>query len=246
MIKRKFFRNRQLQSVFLILVIFTSYSVAGQVSNIPSKYINDFKDELKLSETQIKKFNEILGIYNSQSILDRETFSPNPIALVEAGKRRMNVFEMGMNSFLNKIQKEHYLSIKKEDRNENELFILKEGLLLSNSQTLHTGFILEEYNARLDLIRENKSGMRKKSNRTELTAKGSSRGGKGGGRGGMKGGGGKKGGNPGEEIDSLINAKSKKIKVILTESQRVYYKQLKKYFEDIRSKERSKRRGRFN
>ena len=246
MIKKMLFRNRPLQFAFMILVIFTNYSEASQESNIPAKYVNDFKDELKLSEAQIEKFNEILGIYNSQSIIDKETFGTNPIALVEAGKRRMNVFDMGMNSFLNDVQRAHYLVVKKDNRNENELFILKEGLLLTNSQTLHAGFILEEYNARLDLIRESKQGMRKKSDRTELTAKGSGRGGKGGGRGGMQGGGGKKGGNPGEEIDFLISAKSKRIKAILTESQKKYYKQLKKYFEEIRSTERSKKMGRFN
>lgn len=246
MIKRKFFRNRPLQFAFMILVIFTYYGKASQGSHIPSKYVNDFKDELKLSEIQITKFNEILGIYNSQSIIDKETFSPNPIALVEAGKRRMNVFDMGMNSFLNDAQREHYLVVKKDNRNEDELFILKEGLLLTNSQILHAGFILEEYNARLDLIRVNKSGMRKNKNRGELSAKGSGRGGKGGGRGGMQGGGGKKGGNPIEEIDSLISAKSKRIKAILSESQRTYYKLLKKYFDKIRSAKRSKKMGKYN
>ncbi|MCK4888428.1 MAG: hypothetical protein KAS97_00775 [Candidatus Aminicenantes bacterium] len=158
----------------------------------------------------------------------------------------MNIFDMGMNSFLNDAQKEHYRAVKKDNGNENELFILKEGLLLSKSQTLHTGFILEEYNARIDLIREKKPGMRKNSDSAEFTAKGSGRGGRGGGRGGMKGGGGKKGGNPGEEIDSLISAKSKRIKATLTESQRKNYKQLKKYFEDIRSTKRSKKMGKFN
>lgn len=244
MIKMVLFRNRQLKFALMILVIFTNYIGAGQESNIPSKYISDFKNELKLSETQINKFNEMLGVYNSQATLDRDTFSPNPIALIEAAKRRMDIFHMGMTSLLNDDQKVHYLSIKENNFNDKELFILKEGLLLTNSQTLHAGFILEEYNVRLDLIRESKSGKRKNSDRTKLTAKGSGRGGKGGGRGGMKGGSSRKSGNPREEIDSLISAKSKRIKAILTESQRSYYKQLRKYLEDVRSTKRSKRMGR--
>lgn len=230
--KKTIFRKKCLIFIPVLFIIFISFVRAGNIPVIPSKNINDFKDELKLSEPQIKKFEKTIKIYYSQAILDRETFKTNSIALIEAAKRRRSIFDAGMNSFLNDEQKMQYESIKRDSIIDKELFILKEGLLLTDPQVLQARFILEEYNPRIDIIRENMSEMHGNRDPDRSSTKGSISGGRGssirGGRGGMKRGSSLNGG-PGGEIAALKKAKSKKIKAILIELQKKLYKQLNKY-----------------
>ncbi len=242
--KKKIFRKKCLAFIPVLFIIFISFVRAGTIPVIPSKKINDFKDELKFSELQIKKFEKTIRIYYSQATLDRETFKTNSIALIEAAKRRKIMFDTGMNSFLNDEQKMQYESIKRDSIIDKELFILKEGLLLTDPQVLQAMFILEEYNPRIDIIRENMSEMRGNRNSGKSSAKGSMRSGREnrlhGGRSGMKRGSNLNSG-PGGEIAALKKAKIKKIKAILTELQKKLYKQLNKYF----SKKNTKRKNNF-
>ncbi len=175
------------------LVILSFYgqaqlNAAGTVSGITA----EIAVELELTESQLQKVAKFSGMLESQAKMDRENFKGNPLALIEAAKRREKMAYTHLETLLEVGQMESLDSMKRSRRRNRELFMLKEGLLLSPEQVSRINVIIEDF--RKQQIAQREAKKNQKSGKGGSMHEGRGGGMRGGGMGGGMRGGGKGGG----------------------------------------------------
>ena len=219
----------------LILVILSASLFAGEQPNDHlSQRVVKLKKDLELNDTQTANVREILEKDQNQAVKDRNAFKDNALNLIDAAFDRREETYLAINKLLNPGQKEKFKKISRMSFFERELFILTEGLLLTEEQAFTVEGILIDYFNKLDEMipedmrpgRDGETGGPEKPMGMRM---------------GRMGGGGFFRG-PGKDLKSKSD---RAIKKILTKEQKKLFKQIK---EDRRKKmkERMKeRRKRF-
>ncbi|MEN8223158.1 MAG: hypothetical protein ABFR36_07850 [Acidobacteriota bacterium] len=211
--------------IFLSLIVFIiPFSGFGSQSD----YIGTL---LGLSEDQVERLDEIKKNSEIKEGSDREKFKDDPLILIEAAKKRRQITDSLIVNMLGPEQKMSFERYMAERDRDHELFILTEGLLLSEVQKVRVKIILDEFRemmeSKMEIFR-NRAGF---SGGSERGRPGGMRGGPGM-SGGKPGGMGRPGGgrpvgasNPISELDSK---KAKRIKKLLTKEQKKMYKKIRK------------------
>lgn len=200
--------------------------VSTQEIDVISQQVIELSEQLELSNQQTLEVEKIVKMAQNQAEMDRESYKDNALALIEAAKRRRQMTDTHIEALLEPGQKENFDLLKSKRKLSEELFILKEGLLLTEDQTVRVKEILDDYRKRFEA---NKEAFREKMKGRG----GGMHGGAGGKRGGMgKGSGGMPGGGRGDAMLQAMqereNEKAKEIKRILTKDQQEMYKPIRK------------------
>lgn len=192
---------------------------------------------VELTETLSATYNQAYLINrfkrksNEQRANDRETYSQSAEALISAVTANRAMFDSRVSSILTPDQNQAFYTFKQQRDADMELFQLREGLMLTEEQTVQVKGILDDFREKLASLRKKQNNMR-----GSMGMGGGGRGGgmRGGGRGGGMKGGGMRGGSPGgtrdgqdqKEMQELQNKKSEAIVNILTHNQMALYQQV--------------------
>ena len=95
------------------------------------KQLNELKIMLALDEIQFEKISSAFSANESQRIVDIDIFKTSSMAMVRAAERRRKITDSRIRDILTDIQKNSFDKYKKERKDNEELFRLKEGLILS-------------------------------------------------------------------------------------------------------------------
>jgi uncharacterized membrane protein YgcG len=214
--------------LLLAFVVFGWVLTAAQEEIWVYKWEKDLVTRINLTVEQSGRVEKIKVKVKTQAEKDRERCQDNGIGLIASAERRRAMMDSLIENVLDQNQKEIFNGIKQDRGDEEELFLLVEGLLLDEKQIIQITYILEFYNQKIEemfkrseKMMENSMGGRNKGGRR---SGGPPMGG------GMRGGGfsrGRRGGRPGDGIEDLKKKKSKQIKKILTKKQKKMYKQIK-------------------
>jgi hypothetical protein len=230
-------KNKNLIGIYCILVLLIAPTVlVGVKDGVPG--VAELSERLQLNEQQISHVNKVFKMADSQAEKDRENYKGNPIALIEAAKRRRAMTDQHIESVLNDHQKQEYSNLKQFRGQNDELFILQEGLMLTKEQFSRIKTIVDNHHKMLESRR---GGMRRGRGgpgmRNGGMVGGMSSGGMGGGMGrGVGRGVGPMGRGGAESMhDRMLQnmkdmdaKKAKKIKKVLTKEQKVMYKEIRK------------------
>lgn len=203
----------------------------------------ELSELLQLNEQQIADVEKVFNMANGQAEKDRENFKGNPIALIEAAKRRREMTDQHIEHILDDDQKQKFNTLKQLRERNDELFVLQEGLMLTEEQHSRIKTILDDHHKMLEARRKSMKGMRSGGGGMGGGMKGGGMGGgmgmggRGGGMGGGRGGsmGSMGRGGAGNMQDRMLQdmkdmdaKKAKKIKKVLTKDQKVMYKEIRK------------------
>ncbi len=212
--------------------LFVFLSLTWIIFMIPGLATEKEALSLTLTGEQVERVKEIFNLESSQAEIDRQTYAGSALALIHAARKRREVCDGHIEAILNEAQLHDYREIKEERKGREELFELKEGLLLTETQTRQVAHILDEFMRKRSKFESGKMNGRRAGG-------GMKGGGMPGGSGGMKGGGDMGGGkstmtvgrsNPRLEMWKKREAKkAKSIKKILTKDQQKLYKQIRKF-----------------
>jgi len=207
--------------------------------------LTSLTERLTLTAGQVKRLTAIFALAESQAKIDRETYAVSAMALIQAAKKRREICDGHIETLINEEQLQEFREIKAERRRSEELFELKEGLLLNEVQTSQVANILAELRKKDGEFDPKKrggpppGGMRGGGMPGGGGTPGGGMGGgmAGGSRGGDMSGGGM--GGPGISIgrsNPMMDMwkkreaeKAKQIKKVLTEDQEKLYKELREY-----------------
>ena len=109
------------------------------------KKLNELKMILALDEIQFEKIGSAFSANESQRIVDVDIFKASSMAMVRAAERRRKITDSRIGDILTELQKDSFDKYKQVRLDKNELFRLKEGLLLSNKQEIQVELIIAEY-----------------------------------------------------------------------------------------------------
>lgn len=211
------------------MVIFLLGLFVTSVNSIDIQY-DELTVLLKLTGEQSDTLLKTKKITENQAQRDRKNLKGEPLLLIEAAKRRRQITDNLIENMLSPDQKKKFEDFKIERNKSYGLFILTEGLLLSQNQITKVEIILDEYKKMMEANRERLMERRGGGNRPQ----GVGNGGMGRGSGGrMRGGMGMRGGGrrPSDmynTIRGMDSKKAKRIKEILTKGQKKMYKQIRK------------------
>lgn len=220
--------------VFLLSAVLPGFAQTGEPVPPPGDG-DDLAAQLKLTGEQVTRAEKIFEVAQSQAESDRENFKGNALGLIQAARRRREMTDTHIETMLDPAQKELFEEFKRARGRDEELFMLKEGLLLTPEQVVQVEQIL-------DSIRKEFDAKRGKGRGPMGDMDGGMRGGPPGDMGGMNGrmpGGGMRGGGPGgmhgEKDSKMMDAmkqqddkKAKQIKTLLTKEQKEMYKDIRK------------------
>lgn len=179
---------------------------------------------LKLTDEQVTGVDKIEKMAQSQVERDRESFKGNALGLIQAARRTREMTDTHIGVLLNPEQKELFEGYKNARKRNEELFILKEGLLLTPEQCIQVEQTLDE-------LHKEFAAKRGKGKKSRIGMSGGMRDGMGGRRGGGMRGGGPGGRREPTMVDTMKSQdvkKAKKIKKLLTEEQKEMYKDIRK------------------
>ena len=237
-------RNRLFVFLRLILMVFVTMSLGAVEEVVPfEENIDSLTERLTLTGEQVERVKKIFNLESSQAKIDRQTYADTALALIQAAGKRRHICDGHIDAILNEEQLQEYREIKKERKDREELFELKEGLLLTEAQTRQVAHVLDEFMRKHGNFEPGKMNDRQPGGgmRGGGMKGGGMRGGAGGmGGAGMKGGDSGMGGgrstmtvgrsNPMLEMWKKREAKkAKSIKKFLTKDQKELYKQIRKY-----------------
>lgn len=106
---------------------------------------DELKARLNLDEEQMGALQRLVRMLQSQAYSDRLNFKDNVAALVAAAERRLTMAENLLTSVLTDTQKNLLPEIKEQQRPHREFFLLKEILVLDQTQLVKLQTILETY-----------------------------------------------------------------------------------------------------
>ncbi|MGE5341294.1 MAG: hypothetical protein ACM3SY_07405 [Candidatus Omnitrophota bacterium] len=148
-------------------------------------------ETLAMSYSQAYRMAEIMAIEKDQAKRDRETYQQSASALISAARARKEMTNVRIQEFLTPEQKQRYRIFKQNSDNDNEFFLLKEGLILDREQSVKVKRVLEGFRQ----VQSEMKGQKGQSDRDRSMGSGGGFGGGGDMRGGMPGmGGGMHGG----------------------------------------------------
>ncbi len=231
--------------ITIILTLMLTVSIPaeeqGETISLVSEQLTSISQGADLDDTPMTKVKELLLKSEEQAKRDRESFKNNPLELIDAARQRRKITAEKITLLLKEKQKKEFSELWQMDLQEQELFVLTEGLLLDNDQAFTVeGILIEHYNKIKDRM---PPGMFDRMGRGGGGGKGGIRGG-----GGMRGGG-MRGGGMGymRGMGGMNGKKVSAIKKILTKVQKAHYKiirkDMKKKFKELRKqyKERMKK-----
>lgn len=196
--------------IIALVVLSVSLFAQGQDKTYPAvdpadsltERVTKLKNNLDLDEAQTAKAREILEKDRDQAARDRETYKTNALELIRAAQNRRKNTNVEIETVLNTEQKEEFKESSKMNRFDRDFFELREGLILNDDQAFTVeGILIEYFNKIKDIMPDE----------------------------GMHGGppmrmGGY--GGPGGMMKSAERKKNKKIKKVLTDEQKVLFKQI--------------------
>ncbi|MCX6580804.1 MAG: hypothetical protein NT166_11555 [Candidatus Aminicenantes bacterium] len=269
MIKKKRKSNKLTYLIVLIsILVLSSLPAVSQTSDEATAVAREFQARLQLTPEQATGVVKIFKMAQSQALMDRENFKGNALALIQAAIRRREMTDGLVEGLLTPEQKPIFADFKEKRKMAEEFFLLNEGLLLTEEQSVQVKQILDEYRELLIADRENMAAMAAENGGDLLNDPyGNMQGGVGNMsgtvpgsipgnvpsmmRGGMRG-----GGIPGElrganEESRMLEAmkdqdakKEKKIQKVLTEEQQKMYKDIiKMQQQELKKRLEERRQG---
>lgn len=133
--------NTFFRAGIFFFLIFSTFTFSQSWTNLKK-----IDNSLTLNSVQKRKITKILMVEKKQAKHDRKLYRNNPVALIEAAKRRRTTTLMGIKGTLRQEQREKFKKFRRMSRPDRELFTLKEGLILSKEQTYHIDKIIRYYN----------------------------------------------------------------------------------------------------
>lgn len=140
-------------------------------------------EKLTLTDTQVIELEKILAMTVSQAETDRVNFKGNAVGLAQSALRRRDTCDSLIEQLLTTEQNEMWDMFKNKRKQDEQFYILKEGLLLTKEQCAKIKAILDEFRKPQNRKSGNQSGGMQEGGEPP--------------EGGMPGGGGMMGGMPG-------------------------------------------------
>lgn len=208
-----------------------------EMAETPETTSTGLPAELKLTDEQARQVEKILKMEQGQAEKDRENFKGNALGLIQAARRRVSMVDFHIENLLTPEQKNVYADYKHKRKQNEELFILTEGLVLSEEQQVKVKIILDEYHEMMKADRD-KMHRQMEMGGGGMPGGGMDRDDRGDGEGSMAGGppgggmgrGGMRG--PGSGMADVFkkndSKKAKQISKLLTKEQQKMYKDIRK------------------
>jgi len=206
--------------IIALVLLSVSLFAPGQEKTYPAVdpvtvRLDKLKNSFDLDEIQTAKVREILEKDRDRAVKDRETFKSNALELIRAAYNRRKNTNTEIETILNTGQKEEFKESLKMNRFDREFFELSEGLVLNDDQAFTVeGILIEYFNKMKDIMPDgawSESGMPHEGMRGNPPMRMGGYGGPGG---------------PGGMMKSAERKKNKKIKRVLTDGQKVLFKQI--------------------
>ena len=142
----------QITKVIMLMGIFLlpALPMASQTGKAESARKIELRAQLQLTEEQEAEIERIFKMAQSQAELDRQNFKGNTVALIEAAKRRRAMTDSLVDALLKPEQKALFKNYQEKRKQDEEFFILKEGLSLTEEQSFQVKNILAEYRRLFD------------------------------------------------------------------------------------------------
>lgn len=134
----------------MAILLLPALHVLSQTGTEISALKTELRAQLQLTEEQEAEVERIFKMAQSQAELDRQNFKGHSTALIEAAKRRRNMTDSLVEALLNPEQKVRFKGYKEKRNRDEEFFILKEGLSLTEEQSFQVKNILDEYRGLFD------------------------------------------------------------------------------------------------
>ncbi len=134
--------------IFLMLSVFisgTEYRGEEVGGNKNLKVINRLKVSLALDNGQVEEISKVFKASDTQKKVDLELYRSSPLALIRAAERRREITDSRIMDILRDDQISGFESFLKQRSNDEELFRLTEGLLLTGKQVIKAELIISEY-----------------------------------------------------------------------------------------------------
>jgi hypothetical protein len=132
------------------MLLLPALPLVSQTSATVAALKVELRAQLQLTEEQEAEVERIFNMAQSQAELDRQNFKGHTIALIEAAKRRRNMTDSLVEALLSPEQKVLFRHYKEKRKQDEEFFILKEGLSLTVEQSFQVKNILDEYRGLFD------------------------------------------------------------------------------------------------
>jgi len=225
-------------SLILLILSFFRLSI-GTIDSVPGnkdlnenkRTLNELQVQLGLNETQVEELERIFKAANSQKKIDIDLFRSSATAMIRAAERRREINDSRINDILEDHQKLSFESYKKERVKKEELFHLRECLLLTARQEIQIELIISENEnvlkklfMRLDYYIKSGQDRKKRSSESGRLLKSRT--------GGLE----KRNPEvvkmeqgPPEKIRDIRSEKAKEIRKFLNEGQKILYKEYLKY-----------------
>ncbi|MCK5005644.1 MAG: hypothetical protein KAS21_11165 [Candidatus Aminicenantes bacterium] len=142
----------------LLVVLFLFGVVAAEPEIIKHKIkdsirtINELKLKLGLEKDQYEQLQKIYSASESQKKIDIDIFRSSSTALIRAAERRREITDSRVSEILTDLQNISFDKYRHERKKEEEMFRLKEGLILSRQQEIQIELIMAEDKDILDRL----------------------------------------------------------------------------------------------
>ncbi len=149
--------NKKGLSSFVLLaflLLLPGYAIPAQENRPVVSLFFKHLQELVLDEQQNTRVQEILHMVEKQAEKDHSLYRGNPLALIEAAKRRVNMRDKLIFEILNQKQQQEFTNYLKLQEYNSEFFRLKEGLVLNRDQQAKIAVILDDYNSQMKDLRK--------------------------------------------------------------------------------------------
>lgn len=147
-----------LMVIFLLFLLFLfpckAESSQGVGTNAMNSRIEKLKSDVGLTEEQVPLVKELFTQAQAQAQMDRETYKSNAQVLINAAMNRELNIDRKMESILLADQYRAYMESRKIDPRTHEIFILSEGLLLTDEQILKVEEILDAFHKEMEAKRK--------------------------------------------------------------------------------------------
>ncbi len=120
--------------------------------NEDKRIINELQIRLGLSDVQILEIERIFSAAESQKKIDVDLYRSSSAALIRAAERRREIVDSRITDLLTDVQKNNYDTYLTERKLNDEIFQLKNGLLLTDKQIIKIELIISEYRDRLERL----------------------------------------------------------------------------------------------
>jgi hypothetical protein len=142
--------NKGLGILIIIALVVLPVSLVGQektYANVDTleERVTKLKNSLDLDDDQAAKIREILEKDREQAAKDRESFKTKALDLIQFAYDRRDNTNVEIEQLLNPGQKEEFKESLRMTRFDRELFELTEGLILNDDQAFTVEGILIEY-----------------------------------------------------------------------------------------------------